>query len=172
MFPYAVCGYALWTLPENRKQDCRPRLNISIANEVCVPFIIGSQGLSVPDVSRERRCLQTSPEPLMATKTKKTKNQNFRPWEFLGSFSGSGTKIQRLQKHRYSISRGPSPSWNCSPPLLGLSIKNRSPPPPPPAPRTPLPVPEQRKESETSTKISPLDPSKIFGPSRHTAKVA
>ena len=43
--------------------------------------------LSVPDVSRERRCLQRSPEQLVATKANKTINLNFRPREareFLG----------------------------------------------------------------------------------------
>ena len=40
--------------------------------------------LSVPDVSRERRCLQTSPEQLMATKDKKDKNSD------LSSPGGSG----------------------------------------------------------------------------------
>ena len=62
-------------------------------------------GLSVPDVSRERRCLQTSPEQLLATKDKKRQKIRISVPGRLGSFSGGGTKIQRLQKHRYSTSR-------------------------------------------------------------------
>ena len=59
--------------------------------------------LSVPNVSRERRCLQASPEQLMATKdtTKKTKYLNSvlgRPGEFLGSWN----KIQTQQNCRIS----------------------------------------------------------------------
>ena len=50
-------------------------------------------GLGVPDVSRERMCLQTSPEQLKATKDKKeTKKIGISVPGRLGSFSVGGTK--------------------------------------------------------------------------------
>ena len=52
--------------------------------------------LSVPDVSRERRCLQTSLEQLMATKHKKGQKIGISVPGRLGSFSVGETKIQTL----------------------------------------------------------------------------
>ena len=62
--------------------------------------------LSVPDISRERRRLQTSPEQLMATKDKRDKNLNFRPREareFFGSLDKNSSTAKK--KHRHSIPR-------------------------------------------------------------------
>ena len=60
--------------------------------------------LSVPDVSRERRCLQTSPEPLTATKEKKDKNLYFRPREareFLGTWDKN---LETVKTQKFDIS--------------------------------------------------------------------
>ena len=52
--------------------------------------------LGVPDVSREGRCLQTSPEQLKATKDKKDKKIGISVPGRLGSFSVGGTKTKTL----------------------------------------------------------------------------
>ena len=54
-----------------------------------------TNALSVPDVSREHRYLQSKPEQLMNTKDKKDKHLNFPPQE-AQEFSGGGAKIQIL----------------------------------------------------------------------------
>ena len=70
--------------------------------------------LSVPDLSRERRGLQTSPEQLMATKDKKTKKSlNFRPQEareLLGRWDKNSNTLKQklhtsgvcLREHKHS----------------------------------------------------------------------
>ena len=52
--------------------------------------------LGVPHVSCERRCLQTSPEQLEATKDKKRQKIGISVPGRFGSFSVGGTKIQTL----------------------------------------------------------------------------
>ena len=62
--------------------------------------------LGVPDVSRERRCLQISPEQLKATKDKKTKNWNFRPREareFLGRWDKNSNTVKTQQFHTSGV---------------------------------------------------------------------
>ena len=63
-------------------------------------------GLGVPDVSRERRCLQTSPEQLKATKDKKDKNWNFRPREareFLGRWDENSNTVKTQKFHTSGV---------------------------------------------------------------------
>ena len=58
-------------------------------------ILLQKYALGVPDVSREFRCLQTSPEQLKAAKDKKDKDWNFRPQE-AREFLGRWDKIQTL----------------------------------------------------------------------------
>ena len=67
-------------------------------------------GLGVPDVSRERRCLQTSPEQLKATKDKKKVGISV-PGR-LGSFSVGGTKIKTLKNTQKFHTSGVCPREN------------------------------------------------------------
>ena len=66
--------------------------------------------LGVPDVSRERGCLQTSLEQLKATKDKKDKrNWNFRPREareFLGRWDKNSNTVNTQQFHTLGVSFG------------------------------------------------------------------
>ena len=82
---------------------------------ICLLFRLGNS-LSVPDVSRERRCLQTSREQLMATKEKKkTENLKFRPreaWEFLGRWNKGSNTIKTQRFHTSGVClRGGGKNW-------------------------------------------------------------
>ena len=80
---------------------------------------------SVPDVSRERRCLQASPEQLTATKDKKRQKIWISVPGRLGSFSGGGQKFKDC-KNTESRHLGSLPSGGQEfPDTNGVILANR-----------------------------------------------
>ena len=57
----------------DRPENCYGRYAFASFSSISISTV----GLGVPDVSRERRCLQTSPEQLKATKDKKDQKLEF-----------------------------------------------------------------------------------------------
>ena len=72
-------------------------IRLSMPDMIRRPWVLHNGNiLSVPDVSRERRCLQTSPEQLMATKDKNDQKKSEFP-----SPGGSGVsrELGQILKH-------------------------------------------------------------------------
>ena len=107
--PKYLCKGHAGSLALNKDSQGNVFVLIRCPGGLCLKFlgfvlvlIFPSHGLSVPNVSRECRCLQTSPEQLQARKDKK--DSNFRPREAREFLSGWDKNSNTVKSQKFHTS--------------------------------------------------------------------